>query len=255
MPAEPASKKSRSRGAAALVVAALLAGGGVTALGWSATHQPKHAPQPDAAQGGSIDSLTTSPSAGSDSSTSVATPSSPTTSTAAPKASPSETPGARPLLLPASVPTTLTIQSIGVHTVVNPIGLNPDGTLQVPAPGPLYNQAAWYNGSPTPGQLGPAVIEGHVDSAADGPSVFFKLGAVRVGAQVKVDRADGSVAVFAVTGVRRFSKDNFPTKLVYGDSRQAGLRIITCGGPFDKSTGHYKDNIVVFAQLTGSHRA
>ena len=97
-----------------------------------------------------------------------------------------------------SAPVTLAIPSIGVSSPVNNVGLNPDRTLEVPAPGPLYDQAAWYRGSPTSGRVGPSVILGHVDSAAAGPSVFFRLGSLRRHDLVLITRADGSVAVFAV---------------------------------------------------------
>jgi hypothetical protein len=93
---------------------------------------------------------------------------------------------------------------------------------------------------------------GHVDSAANGPSVFFRLGELRPGDRVSITRADGSIAVFAVDEIHRYSKDDFPTQRVYGDIKNAGLRILTCGGAFDSSTGHYVDNIVVFASLGGS---
>jgi len=98
-----------------------------------------------------------------------------------------------------------------------------------------------------------------VDSAAAGPSVFFELGRLRPQDEIRVTRADGQVAVFAVDGVRRYPKDHFPTQLVYGNLDYAGLRLLTCGGRFDRSTGHYVDNVVVFASLValaepGSHR-
>ncbi|MBK5229127.1 MAG: class F sortase [Actinobacteria bacterium] len=152
-------------------------------------------------------------------------------------------------ILPRSKPVALDIPSIGVHSVVQYLGQTADGALEVPAPGPHYNEAAWYRYSPTPGSLGPAVVLGHVDSAADGPSVFFRLGELRPGDRVSITRADDSVAVFIVDEVHRYAKDNFPTELVYGDINHAGLRILTCGGAFDDSTGHYLDNIVVFASL------
>jgi hypothetical protein len=152
-----------------------------------------------------------------------------------------------------SNPVALDIPSIGVHSVVQYVGQAADGSIAAPAPGPHYNEAAWYKYSPTPGALGPAVILGHVDSAAEGPSVFFRLGELRPGDRVSVDRADGSTAVFVVDDVSRYPKNNFPTRLVYGDIDHAGLRILTCGGAFDDSTGHYEDNIVVFASLASSH--
>jgi sortase (surface protein transpeptidase) len=139
-----------------------------------------------------------------------------------------------------------------VHSALLYLGLTAQHTLQVPAPGPQYNQAAWYKYSSAPGSLGPAVLLGHVDSAAQGPSVFFNLGDLRPGDKVLVTRADGLVADFRVDGVRRYPKDQFPTQLVYGATDHAALRLITCGGPFDHATGHYLDNIVVFASLIGS---
>lgn len=105
-----------------------------------------------------------------------------------------------------------------------------------------------------PGQLGPAVIEGHVDSAAAGPSVFFRLGAPGPGDQAEVLRADGTTAVFTVNAVRRYPKDRFPTEGVYGSTNHAALGLITCGGPFDRTSGHYRDNIVTFAHLTAVKR-
>jgi hypothetical protein len=150
----------------------------------------------------------------------------------------------------ASEPVSLAIAAIGVKSPLSlHLGQTAQGTIEVPAPGPHYNEAAWYRYSPTPGALGPAVIVGHVDSAADGPSVFYKLGALRQHDKVRITRADGSVAVFAVDDVRRFQKSQFPTSLVYGNTDHAALRLITCGGPFDRDTGSYLDNIVVLASL------
>jgi sortase (surface protein transpeptidase) len=130
------------------------------------------------------------------------------------------------------------------------LGLTPQDELQVPA-APRYNDAAWYRYSPTPGSLGPAIVLGHVDSASGGPSVFFRLGDLRRGDRVSITRADDSIAVFIVDEVHTYAKDDFPTDVVYRDINHAGLRLITCGGAFDDSTGHYLDNVVVFASLTG----
>jgi sortase (surface protein transpeptidase) len=155
------------------------------------------------------------------------------------------------MVLPASKPVSLTIPAIGVESALIRLGQTADGTLEVPAPGRNYDKAGWYRYSPTPGVLGPSVIVGHVDSATTGPSVFFRLGKLRPRDQVRVTRTDGSVAIFEVDDVRRFRKARFPTKLVYGDTDHAALRLITCGGPFD-SAGHYRDNVVVLASLVGS---
>jgi LPXTG-site transpeptidase (sortase) family protein len=128
------------------------------------------------------------------------------------------------------------------------LGLNPDGTLAVPT-GPDYDKAAWYNGSPTPGSLGPSVLEGHVDSAANGPSVFYRLGEVKAGDSIEVDSLDGTTSTFTVSRVEVYPKDAFPTMEVYGDTERPELRLITCGGDFDPATGHYRDNTVVYAEL------
>lgn len=154
-----------------------------------------------------------------------------------------------PSILPRSKPVSLDIPAIDVHSVVRDLGLTTEGALETPAPGPFYDDAAWYRYSPTPGSLGPAILLGHVDSAANGPSVFFRLGELRRGDRVSVTRADDSIAVFVVDEVRQYPKNDFPTDTVYGDIDHAGLRIITCGGAFDDSAGHYLDNIVVFASL------
>ncbi|HUP17008.1 MAG TPA: class F sortase [Acidimicrobiia bacterium] len=160
-----------------------------------------------------------------------------------------------PVLLQSSEPTAIDIPAIGVHSEMQQVGLTVEHTMEVPAPGPYYDQAAWYKHSATPGALGPAIIVGHVDSAANGPSVFFDLGSLRPGDEVLVTRRDGTVAVFTVEAVRQYSKDDFPTDLVYGDTDHAALRLITCGGPFNRAQRSYLDNVVVFASLVGSHQA
>jgi hypothetical protein len=154
--------------------------------------------------------------------------------------------------LPWSRPVSLAIPAIGVHANVIDLGLGPGHTLQVP---PLtqagVQEAGWYDLGPAPGQLGPAVIAGHVDSH-QGPGVFFRLGALVPGNQVDVTRADGTLAIFRVDAVDEYSKDRFPAQQVYGPVSYAGLRVITCGGSFDYQTRHYLSNIVVYATLTGS---
>lgn len=144
-----------------------------------------------------------------------------------------------------SRPVGLAIPSVRVETSLLRLGLNRDGTLQVPWK-PLL--AGWYTGSPTPGELGPSVIAGHVDSWATGPAVFYRLGQVAVGAHVLVTRADASVADFRVTAVASYPKSAFPTHLVYDDVDRAELRLITCG-TWNPATQEYDDNVVVFARL------
>lgn len=164
--------------------------------------------------------------------------------------------GASPVgeVLPPSPPRSISIPSIGVESVVDQSGLAPDGTLEVPAPGPGYDRASWYRGSSAPGFRGPSVILGHVDSATEGPSVFYDLGRMRPGAEITVTRADGIAATFRVDEVRSFPKNAFPTESVYGDVDRAELRLITCGGDFDSAARSYRDNTVVFAHLVGSNR-
>ncbi len=166
---------------------------------------------------------------------------------------PSATPTTKPPLK-ASKPVSISIPAIGVKSEVLPIGKAKDGTLAVPQPGPDLNKAAWYDQSPTPGQPGPSIIEGHVDSQS-GPSVFFDLGKVRPGNKISVTRKDGVVAVFTVNAVRDFQKSKFPTDLVYGsqDLSKPELRLITCSD-FNQAIRHHTGNEVVFAHLTATHR-
>jgi hypothetical protein len=158
-------------------------------------------------------------------------------------------PAAQRPVMAVSVPVLITIPAIGVRSPVLALGQSRSGAMEVPPPGPHYDDAGWYRYSPTPGSLGPAVVVGHVDSAADGPSVFARLGSLHPRDLVRVTRADGSVAVFAIEAVRRYAKATFPTQLVYANTDQAALRLVTCGGPFEPATGHYRDNIVVLASL------
>ena len=151
--------------------------------------------------------------------------------------------------LPASEPVRVSIPAIDVESQVHALGLNDDGTLQVPS-GELYEQAAWYDGSPTPGEDGPAVIEGHVTSQGSVPSVFFELGALDVGDLVEVEREDGTSVTFEVYGAESFPKDSFPKATVYGNTAGPELRLITCGGTYDPEARAHVDNIVVFARMT-----
>jgi sortase (surface protein transpeptidase) len=169
---------------------------------------------------------------------------------AAPAPSPTEPP-AEPTedaeeAAPVAAPVSVSIPAIGVTSDLLHLGLNPDGTLEVPQ-GPDFDSAAWYDGSPRPGEVGPAVIEGHV-SGPDGPSVFFDLTRLEVGDTVEVTREDGSVATFEVYDRQQFPKDRFPTVQVYGSTEGPELRVITCGGTLLESTGHFDDNIIIFAR-------
>ena len=148
-----------------------------------------------------------------------------------------------------SVPVRLQIAAIGVDSTLMALGLRADGTMEVP---PSGFPAGWFTGAPTPGELGPAIIAGHIDWK--GPGVFFELHNLKPGDRVIITRKDGNKPVFRVTRVAQFQKDQFPTTLVYGNIDHAGLRLITCGGSFNRATGHYEDNIVAFADLVAPAR-
>ncbi|MCO5971456.1 class F sortase [Actinoallomurus soli] len=149
--------------------------------------------------------------------------------------------------LGGSIPLRVDIPRVGIHSRLLRLGLEHDGSLAVP-PLSRAQLAGWYDKSPTPGERGPAVLVGHVDTKK-GPAVFYGLARLHPGDKVEVTRADDTVAIFAVDSVERASKKHFPTQRVYGPLKFAGLRLITCGGDFD---GHsYKDNTIVFAHLTG----
>lgn len=146
-------------------------------------------------------------------------------------------------------PSTLAVPAIGVESAIQPLGLNDDGSLEVPAPGPLYDQAGWYTGSPRPGEIGPAVVLGHVTGNGGLPSVFYRLHELRAGQTVTIDRDDGTQARFEVYRVEQYPKDSFPTADVYGDTSEAELRLITCAGVWDTVVGSHRDNTVVYARF------
>ena len=147
-----------------------------------------------------------------------------------------------------STPVRVQVPAIDVDSELMDLGLRDDGTLEVPPEG---FPAGWFTGAPTPGELGPAIIAGHVDWGGE-PGVFYDLRELLPGDEITVTREDVSVAVFRVTSVEQFPKDQFPTDLVYGDIDHAGLRLITCGGSFDPQARSYVDNLVAFAELVRS---
>ena len=151
--------------------------------------------------------------------------------------------------LPASSPMTIEIPVIKVNAPVTRLDLNANGTIQVP---PLsdHNLAGWYDRSVMPGARGTSVILGHVDDYA-GASVFYNVKNLHKDDAIYVNRADGVTAEFAVDGVQKAAKTNFPTSDVYGNVPYPALRLVTCGGPFDAKTGQYLDSIVVYAHLAG----
>jgi Sortase domain len=210
-------KPVRLRARLAGMTGGLLIVGGIAAVGITFLSQ-QHAPQPSAAASGALGPAGQGPS------------------------------------LPRSVPVSVDIPAIGVTSKLLDLGRNADGTIQVPSLVTSASEAAWYKYSATPGQIGASVIEGHVDSY-QGPAVFYRLGALRPGDTIDVTLADGTTAIFRVTGVRQYVKSNFPAKAIYGTTNYAALRLITCGGVFDYVTGHYLSSTVVFASLTSSRPA
>ncbi|WP_298746088.1 class F sortase [uncultured Serinicoccus sp.] len=159
-----------------------------------------------------------------------------------------ESPGPEVAALAPSEPVEVRLPSIDVTSPLHPLGLADDGTLQVPS-GDRYHEAAWYDGSPTPGEIGPTVIEGHVTGAGGVESVFFELGALRPGDTAEVDREDGRTVTYEVYRVDQFPKDAFPTVDVYGPTDVPELRLITCGGEFDEQEQSHVDNTVVYARM------
>jgi sortase (surface protein transpeptidase) len=148
------------------------------------------------------------------------------------------------VLLRKSTPIRVTIPAIGVDSGLMRLGIQRDGSLQVP---PNGFPAGWFSGGPTPGEKGPAVLAGHVRWAGRA-GVFARLARLTPGDRIVVTRQDRSVAVFRVTRVRQYPKSSFPTAAVYGDLDHAGLRLITCGG-LDQVAEKYRANVVVFADL------
>lgn len=198
---------------AALTLAALLSGAWLVRSG-GATHTP---PQPSAAQA-------------------ARTP----TRSVQPESAPA---------LPPSPPLRIRIPAIRVNAPLMGLGLTPTGSLDVP-PAERENLAGWYEAGTAPGETGTAIVAGHVDNA-DGPSVFYRLGALRKGGAIEVERRDGTTARFTVDAVEVYDSKNFPDEKVYGAASRAELRVITCGGGYTPGTG-YEGNVVVFAHLTGS---
>lgn len=263
----PTSRNSRRLPAAIAAVLSLI--GVILIVVASCSSQPAP-PAPTAAAAGTIDGETSrstasvaTSSATTDATTeantsaqsSTAPEPAPQTEAPAPTTAPSTTAApAEPLIMPAATPISLSIPEIGAQSSLLDLGLNSDGTIATPPIDEKDSKAGWYNQSPEPGTLGPAILLGHIDSKTYGPAIFYDLGKLVPGDTVEVTRSDNTVAVFAVDGVREYPKAEFPTLQVYGNLDHAGLRLITCGGAFNNDTGHYESNIVVFASLV-SYRA
>lgn len=172
----------------------------------------------------------------------------------------SATPGGRTaassvpdLALPRSAPKRVSIPNIAVDAPFTQLTLGPTGQLNAPPPGDR-NLVGWYKDGASPGERGSAIIAGHVDTKT-GPAVFLQLESLKPGALINITREDGLIATFKVDSVETFSKSNFPNDRVYSDAPTAQLRVITCGGAYDRKVRDYVDNIVVFAHLSSYRRA
>ncbi|RIV39619.1 class F sortase [Micromonospora radicis] len=150
-------------------------------------------------------------------------------------------------------PVSITVPSVDITAPVKPVGDAPDGSIAVPSLS-RHQETGWYDRGPVPGDPGPAVIVGHVDTKS-GPSVFYDLRKLRVGDTAEVTREDGSVAVFTVESVEHFPKDQLPADRVYGHEGPPSLRLITCGGEWVGGRTGYADNVIAFATLTTTRPA
>jgi sortase (surface protein transpeptidase) len=146
----------------------------------------------------------------------------------------------------APAPVRVRMPAIGVDSDLLRLGTDDTGVLVPPED---FDRAGWFADGAVPGAVGPAVVAGHVDSV-DGPAVFYRLAELAPGDDVLIDAEDGTTARFTVTGIGRYPKSEFPTEAVYGPTPRAELRLITCGGDFDRSRRSYVDNVVVTAVLT-----
>lgn len=160
---------------------------------------------------------------------------------------PAALPGPQPLVASRHArPVSIVIPSIGVRSALVPLAVDAHAVLQPPGD---FRRVGWYAAGPVPGDRGPAVVAGHLDSFS-GAAVFARLGQLRPGAIILVSRSDGRTVRFAVTGTATVSKDAFPTSAVYGPTPVPTLRLITCGGRYDHARHRYPDDVVVYAELT-----
>lgn len=171
---------------------------------------------------------------------------------------PPEEPPPLPPVVPAppmqpSTPMSLSIKRLGIKAPIKPLGVDRQNRIETP---PIENRnlVGWYRHSSTAGEVGPSVLVGHKDTRTTS-AVFSRVGEIVYGDKIEVQRRDGTTAVFTVAGVEQISKTTFPTDRVYGDRDTAQLHVITCGGVYNRNTGHYTDNIIVYATLTSSHRS
>ncbi|RCG31909.1 class F sortase [Sphaerisporangium album] len=157
-----------------------------------------------------------------------------------------------PPMQPSS-PKRLIIKKLGINAPIKPVGTDKQGAIETP---PINNPnlVGWYRYGPTAGQSGPAVMLGHKDTTSRA-AVFSRLHEMQYGDTIEVTRMDGTVAIFTVGGIEQADKQTFPTNRVYGNADAAELRLITCGGTYNRVTGHYVDNVIVYARMTGTRKA
>ena len=212
------------------------------------------APDPTMVAGDPTSPATASPSAPDPTPAATATEPTPTPATPSPR--PTSSTSREPVAVAAGDttfdqrpapegvdPERVRIPAIGVDADVDDMGLNDDGSIEVPTE---FADTGWWTYSPRPGRVGASAILGHVDSRT-GPAVFFRLDELRPGDEIHVDGADGTTVTFAVRAVEQHPKASFPSEKVFGATPEPTLRLITCGGAFDSNAGSHLDNIVVFA--------
>ncbi|WP_307101827.1 class F sortase [Arthrobacter globiformis] len=223
----------RNRIASAVVALSMLTGCSVTAT--------------EASPLRTVTTVPSSPTASWMASPTASGPANPRPSARAGQVLPNATKAPQLPVMPASTPVALRIPALGTESRLLSLGLRGDGSLEVPPEGP-GSPAAWYNGSPTPGARGPAVLFGHVNATGGGPGVFAELRRLKAGDTIEVSRQDGRTATFLFDRGERYPKNSFPTYAVYGNTQGAELRLITCDG-YDPATGEFDDNYVVYAKL------
>lgn len=145
-----------------------------------------------------------------------------------------------------SLPVRIIIPTLNITAEFEtPLGLDSEGAVEVPE---AYDTVGWYKYGPTPGEIGPAVIFGHVDTY-EGPAIFYSLGQLKEGDEIVVEREDGTSVTFAVQGFERVRQDEFPNDRVYGNLSYPGIRLVTCTGIYDKKSQHYSHNLIVYGKI------
>ncbi len=152
----------------------------------------------------------------------------------------------------AGLPVRLEIPAIGVDAVVEHVGRQPAGEMDVPH---VPSHVAWFNESALPGQYShkTAIITGHLDSPA-GPAVFFSLRKLVIGDELVVTYANGDRYTFVVIEKERYQHDQLPSQKLFGDGETRGrrLNLVTCDGAWDRGQANYSQRLVVYTRLRES---